>query len=217
MALKRIEDLDEAGALDGTELVELQSGNESLRCTTQEIADLASGGGATWGGITGTLSSQADLQAALDAKAPLESASLVGAPTAPTAPPMTSSAQIATTAYVDAAVAAGGGGGGGGGPSTFETSPISAGAIDISDEDVSVWVVELTENVTSISLPTALAGEALSLLVIFTQDATGGRTVAGWPAAIWEAGSPPTINGDAGSVTSVPLVILGNGMIYGVS
>ena len=29
------------------------------------------GGGVAWGGITGTLSSQADLQAALDAKAPL--------------------------------------------------------------------------------------------------------------------------------------------------
>ena len=36
--------------------------------TIQSIVNLASGGGATWGSITGTLSTQTDLQSALDAK-----------------------------------------------------------------------------------------------------------------------------------------------------
>jgi len=59
------------------------------------------------------ISTVTGLQAALDAKAPLASPALTGVPLAPTAAPGTNSTQIATTAYVDAAVAAGGGGGGG--------------------------------------------------------------------------------------------------------
>lgn len=53
MALKRIQDLDLAAALDGTELVELQQGGASVHCTTQDIADLASGGGGGSGDVTG--------------------------------------------------------------------------------------------------------------------------------------------------------------------
>lgn len=45
MALKRIQDLDPASALDGTELVELEQGGASVHCTTQDIADLGGGGG----------------------------------------------------------------------------------------------------------------------------------------------------------------------------
>lgn len=45
MALKRIFDLDDAAELTGTELVELEQGGSSVKCTTQEIADLAGGGG----------------------------------------------------------------------------------------------------------------------------------------------------------------------------
>lgn len=62
------------------------------------------GGSSAWGGITGTLSDQADLQAALDAKAPLASPTLTGTPAAPTAAGGTSTTQIATTAFVGAAV-----------------------------------------------------------------------------------------------------------------
>lgn len=61
-------------------------------------------GSATWGGITGTLSDQADLQAALDAKAPLSSPTFTGTPAAPTAAGGTSTTQIATTAFVGSAV-----------------------------------------------------------------------------------------------------------------
>ena len=59
--------------------------------------DLAS---AAWGTITGTLSSQTDLQTALDAKAPLASPALTGNPTAPTAATGDNDTSIATTAFV---------------------------------------------------------------------------------------------------------------------
>ncbi len=52
--------------------------------------------------------SDADLAAALADKAPLLSPALAGTPTAPTAAPGTSTTQIASTAFVAAAVAAGG-------------------------------------------------------------------------------------------------------------
>lgn len=67
-------------------------------------------GGSTWGGIGGTLSAQTDLQAALDAKAPLASPALTGNPTAPTPSPGDNDTSIATTAFVTAAVAAAPGG-----------------------------------------------------------------------------------------------------------
>lgn len=109
------------------------------------------------------------------------------------------------------------GGGGGGVANAYDTAAISTGAIDLSDETVAVWLVTLNADVTSVALPTALAGEVLSIVVIFTQDGTGGRTVTGWPTTTWENGSAPAVNSAAGSVTSVPLLILGNGTIYGVS
>lgn len=69
MADKKISELTEAGALTGAELVEIVQGGVNKQSTTQDIADLGGGGG-TWGSITGTLSSQTDLQSALDAKQP---------------------------------------------------------------------------------------------------------------------------------------------------
>jgi hypothetical protein len=44
MAKVKISDLDVAAALDGTELVELEQGGTSVKCTTQDIADLGGGG-----------------------------------------------------------------------------------------------------------------------------------------------------------------------------
>jgi hypothetical protein len=67
---KKISQLPSAGALTGSELIEAVQGGINVQTTTQDIADLGGGGG-TWGSITGTLSSQTDLQAALDAKAAL--------------------------------------------------------------------------------------------------------------------------------------------------
>lgn len=57
-------------------------------------------GSAVWGGITGTLSAQIDLNTALGLKAPLASPAFSGVPTAPTPSPGTDSTQIATTEWV---------------------------------------------------------------------------------------------------------------------
>jgi hypothetical protein len=70
-------------------------------------AGTGGGGSATWGGITGTLSAQTDLQTALNLKAPLASPALTGTPTAPTAATTTSTTQVATTAFVQQELASG--------------------------------------------------------------------------------------------------------------
>jgi hypothetical protein len=62
----------------------------------------ASGGGGTWGSITGTLSSQTDLQTALNAKAPSASPALTGVPTTPTQATNDNSTQIVNSAWVRA-------------------------------------------------------------------------------------------------------------------
>lgn len=60
------------GDLQPTDLIECTSivGGVPVNTaiTGQQIIDAASGGGASWGGITGTLSNQTDLQTALNAK-----------------------------------------------------------------------------------------------------------------------------------------------------
>jgi hypothetical protein len=66
--------------------------------------DLAS---AAWGTITGTLSSQTDLQTALDLKAPLASPAFTGNPTAPTAALADNDTSLATTAFVQQELASG--------------------------------------------------------------------------------------------------------------
>lgn len=92
------------------------TGTNSTRLATTAfvIAQIAASGGSggtlSWGGITGTLSNQTDLQNALNLKANLASPSFSGTPTAPTATAGTNTTQVATTGFVTAAVAAGGGG-----------------------------------------------------------------------------------------------------------
>lgn len=71
-----------------------------------KVAELGPGGSSDWGDIGGTLSDQTDLQAALDAKSPIASPTFTGTPAAPTASPGANTTQIATTAFVAAAVAA---------------------------------------------------------------------------------------------------------------
>lgn len=66
--------------------------------------DYGTGGSSSWGGITGTLSSQTDLQSALDLKANLASPTLTGTPNAPTQASNDNTTKIATTAYADAKV-----------------------------------------------------------------------------------------------------------------
>ena len=73
-----------------------------------QVAAMYAGGGGSvaWGDITGTLSSQADLNTALGLKAPLASPTFTGNPIVPTQSPATNNTRAASTAYADAAVAA---------------------------------------------------------------------------------------------------------------
>lgn len=80
-----------------------------LETNTLQTINASSGGG-TWGSITGTLSNQTDLQAALNLKATVASVALkadiaspalTGNPTAPTQSQGDNSTNLATTAYVD--------------------------------------------------------------------------------------------------------------------
>lgn len=98
---KKISELPSAGALTGAELIETVQSGANVKTTTQAIANLSGGGGGgTWGSITGTLSNQTDLQAALDAKSAIVSPTFTGTPAAPTAADGTNTTQIATTAFV---------------------------------------------------------------------------------------------------------------------
>lgn len=67
MPNKKISELTAAGALTGAESVEIVQGGANVKTTAQDIANLGGGGGA-WGGITGTLADQTDLQNALNDK-----------------------------------------------------------------------------------------------------------------------------------------------------
>lgn len=64
----------------------------------------SSGGGGVWGSITGTLSSQTDLQTALNLLASIASPAFTGTPVAPTPTALDNSTKLGTTAYTDAAV-----------------------------------------------------------------------------------------------------------------
>lgn len=87
--------------------------NNDGKVDAAEVADEVA-----WSGITGkptsfnpavhghAIADVTGLQAGLDAKAPLASPALTGSPTAPTAPGGTNSTQIATTAFVEAALSA---------------------------------------------------------------------------------------------------------------
>jgi hypothetical protein len=97
-------------AFTGSPTVPTQSpGDNSTKAASTAYVDDAvasAGGSSVWGGITGTLSSQTDLVAALDAKAALASPTFTGTPAAPTASGGTNTTQLATTAFVQAAIAA---------------------------------------------------------------------------------------------------------------
>lgn len=127
----------------------------------------------------------------------------------------------AITAYVDARFspggALGGGGGGGAAPDQHDAAAVVSNEIDLSDETISVWEIDVDDDISDITLPSTTGSDVLTLLLLFTQDGVGGHTVSGWPVGIiWEGGSAPTIDTTAGNTTSVSLVILGNGNIYGV-
>src|SRR5574343_661630 len=74
------------------------------------------------------------------------------------------------------------------------TSPtISAGELTIDCKKGSVFNISHNANVTSMTISNPIAsGLCGSVTLIFTQDATGGRTIT-FPSSVkWAGGSPPT-------------------------
>jgi len=81
------------------------SSSDSVLSAIQKLnGNIAAIPGGVWGAITGALSSQTDLAAALALLAPLASPALTGNPTAPTQSGTDSSTKLATTAFVQSAV-----------------------------------------------------------------------------------------------------------------
>jgi hypothetical protein len=77
----------------------------------------------------------------------------------------------------------------GGGSTAPSNLPISTGAITIDAPNQNYYILTLTENITTINLTNFVAGSQATVYVL--QDATGGRTIAGWPVSVgWENGIP---------------------------
>lgn len=80
----------------------------------------------------------------------------------------------------------------------------SSGALDLDLADGNFFSVTLTENITSITFSNIPASNITPITIEFTQDGTGGWTVAGWPAAVkWPGNTQPTITDTAGAVDVV--------------
>ncbi len=106
-------------------------------------------------------------------------------------------------------------GGGGGGSDTFAVAPISSGTVDISTASTTVWVVSLTEDVTTITLPTQSGTDVLPITIFFTQDTTGFREITFPSGILWSGLSPPSVSVFPGKTTQVDLWIQGDGVVRG--
>jgi hypothetical protein len=99
-----------------------------------------------------------------------------------------------------------------------ETSPtavVSGGAVVLDLESGNVFEVNLTQDVTSLSVvhPPA-AGRAGSCSLILKQDGTGGRTLT-WPASVkWAGGEPPAITSAADAVDVYALITRDGGATW---
>lgn len=83
---------------------------------------------------------------------------------------------------------------------------ITAGAITVDLSLGNYFTLSLTANITAISFTNAPAsGRAETVVIKMTQDATGGRTVAGWPASVkWSGGAfTPTSTASATDLVSL--------------
>ncbi|BBL73965.1 hypothetical protein [Methylomagnum ishizawai] len=85
---------------------------------------------------------------------------------------------------------------------TAVTLSISGGAITPDLSLGNVFLVSLTTNITAVNAPTNVpASGSIPISIRFTQDATGGRTVAGWNSVYkFPGGTAPTITATANAV-----------------
>ncbi len=85
---------------------------------------------------------------------------------------------------------------------SWQSVTISSGAVTFDLSQANNFNVTLNANITSITFSNIPAtGNGTPIVIELTQDATGGRTVAGWPAAVkWPGGSAPTVTAAANAV-----------------
>ena len=77
---------------------------------------------------------------------------------------------------------------------------LSSGTLTFDCATGNYFAVPLTGNVTTVAFSNVPSSIPFPLTIKLTQDATGGRTVAGWPSAKWPGGVAPIITAAANSV-----------------
>lgn len=175
MALKRIQDLDPAAALDGTEIVELEQAGASVQCTTQDIADLAAVGSVAAedvtydnaaSGLTAT-----EVQAAIDEVAGLSAPTTVSIVTEGSAFTVVPATHSGLAKYVRAAANA-----------TFDSAETYTAGLVFNIRATAA--VELLEDGVTLTPPaggTLELDAGMSVVVIMTSGTAGdviGQTVA---------------------------------------
>jgi hypothetical protein len=81
---------------------------------------------------------------------------------------------------------------------------LSSGTLTLDFATGNNFAVALNQNVTSLVFSNVPASGWVFLAIRFQQDATGGRTVSGWPAGTrWPGGSAPTITATANARDTV--------------
>ena len=89
---------------------------------------------------------------------------------------------------------------------------ISSGVVTIDASLSNYFTLQLTANVTSVVLNNVAAGTGFDIEVY--QDATGGRTLTGWPAGLlWPGGNEPTLDGTANAEEALISIISRDGTV----
>lgn len=92
---------------------------------------------------------------------------------------------------------------------------IAAGLITIDLSADNYRTLSLTSNITGITLSNApSAGRAETIVIRIAQDATGGRTIAGWPASVKWSGGAYTPSSAANAIDLVTLTTHDQGTSY---
>ena len=95
---------------------------------------------------------------------------------------------------------------GGGGPdNSTETVSISSGSLNLSSTTKEVVVVDLNQNVTSITMPAGASGQAVNRRIVFTQSGAANFTVSGWTSVTIEGGTAPVAATGVGAATEYML------------
>lgn len=92
---------------------------------------------------------------------------------------------------------------------------ISSGAVTINLALGNMFTLLLNANVTSVSFTNVpAAGKGQGICIEIKQDATGGRTITGWPASVKWSGGAYTHTGTASSVDEVSFRTYDQGTTY---